>query len=141
MTFYLTVSRNWCTCFVTLEGVILIFLKDLKTKLCKLNQKEFESMHYIKVYSKGVSKKRFCLLFHIAWLLYHYTQCLRSYYFEVCVSYQIKSRLFFLGQNVHLRMRFVARRVTKRTWKQKHTHTHKKTYKKQLLVSGENSAV
>ena len=33
---------------MTLEDVILIFLKDLKTKLCKHNQKEVESVHYIK---------------------------------------------------------------------------------------------
>ena len=61
MNFYLIVSRTWCTCLVALEDVILIFLIDLKTKLCKLNQKEVESVHYIKVYSKGLLKKSFCL--------------------------------------------------------------------------------
>ena len=39
-----------------LEDIILIFLKDLKTKLCKHNQKEVESVHYIRVYAEGVLK-------------------------------------------------------------------------------------
>ena len=59
MTFYLTLSRTWCTCFVTLEYVISIFLKDLKTTLCKHNQKEVEAVRYIKVYAKGVVKNGF----------------------------------------------------------------------------------
>ena len=42
-----------------LEDVILIFLIDLKTKLCKHNQEEVESVHYIKVYAKGVLKNGF----------------------------------------------------------------------------------
>ena len=42
-----------------LEDVILIFLTDLKSKLCKHNQKEFESVYYIKVYAKGVLKNGF----------------------------------------------------------------------------------
>ena len=42
--------------FMTLEDAILIFLRDLKTKLCKHNQKEVESVHYIKVYTKRVLK-------------------------------------------------------------------------------------
>ena len=41
------------------EDIILIFLRDLKTKLCKHNQKEVESVHYIKVYAKGVLKNDF----------------------------------------------------------------------------------
>ena len=56
---YLTVSRTWYTCFLTLEDVFLIFLSDLKTKLSKHNQKEVESMHYIKVYVKEVLKNGF----------------------------------------------------------------------------------
>ena len=36
------------------EDVILIFLRDGKTKLCKHNQKEVESVHYLKVYAKGM---------------------------------------------------------------------------------------
>ena len=55
-------SRTWCICFVTLEDVTLIFLRDLKTKLCKHNQKEVESVHYIKVYAKGVLKNGFVYL-------------------------------------------------------------------------------
>ena len=51
-----SLTRTW---FVTLEDVILIFLRYLKTKLCKHNQKEVESMHYIKAYAKGVLKKDF----------------------------------------------------------------------------------
>ena len=42
-----------------LEDLILIFLRDLKTKLCKHNQKEAESVHYIKAYAKGVLKNGF----------------------------------------------------------------------------------
>ena len=42
-----------------LEDVILIFLRDSKTKLCKHNQKEVESVHYIKVDAKGVLKNGF----------------------------------------------------------------------------------
>ena len=42
-----------------LKDMTLIFLRDLKTKLCNHNQKEVESMHYIKVYSKGVLKNDF----------------------------------------------------------------------------------
>ena len=37
----------------------LAFLRDLKTKLCRHNQKEIESMHYIKVCIKGVLKNGF----------------------------------------------------------------------------------
>ena len=44
---------------MTLEDEILIFLKDLETKLCKHNQKEVEAVHYIKVYTKGVLKNGF----------------------------------------------------------------------------------
>ena len=44
---------------MTLEDVILSFLRDLKTKLCKHNQKKVESVHYIKVYTKGVLKNGF----------------------------------------------------------------------------------
>ena len=35
--------------FVMLEDVILISLRDLKTKLCKHNQKEGESVNYINI--------------------------------------------------------------------------------------------
>ena len=59
LTFYLTVSRTSCIYFVTFEDVVLILLKDLKTKLCKHNQKEVESVHYIRVYAKGVLKNGF----------------------------------------------------------------------------------
>ena len=34
-----------------------MFLRDLKTKLYKHNQKEVESVHYIKAYAKGMLKK------------------------------------------------------------------------------------
>ena len=61
MTFYLTVSRTWCTCFVTLEDVILIFLRDLKTKLCKLNQKKGWISVLHKSLLNGGVEKRFCL--------------------------------------------------------------------------------
>ena len=44
---------------MTLEDVILIFLEDLETKLCKHNQTEVESVHYIKVYTKQVLKNGF----------------------------------------------------------------------------------
>ena len=44
---------------MTLEDVILIFLRDLKNKLCKHNKKEVEPFHYIKVYSKGMLKNGF----------------------------------------------------------------------------------
>ena len=36
------------------EDVVIIFLRDLKTKLCKHNQKEVASAYYINVYAKGV---------------------------------------------------------------------------------------
>ena len=42
--------------FVTFEDVILIFLRDLKTKLCKHNKKEVESVHYVKAYAKAILK-------------------------------------------------------------------------------------
>ena len=44
--------------FVTVEDVILIFFfeRDPKTKLCKHNRKEVESVHYIRVYAKGMLK-------------------------------------------------------------------------------------
>ena len=42
-----------------LEDVILIFLRDLKTKLCKHNQKEVESVHCIRVFVKGLLKNGF----------------------------------------------------------------------------------
>ena len=42
-----------------LEDATLIFLRDLKTKLCKHNQKEVESVHYIKFYANGVLKSGF----------------------------------------------------------------------------------
>ena len=45
--------------FVMLEDVIMIFLRDVKIKLCKHNQKEVESVHYIKVFAKGVLKNGF----------------------------------------------------------------------------------
>ena len=107
MSFYLTVSRIWCTCFVMFEDVILIFLRDLKIKFCKHNQKEVESVHFIKVYTKGrfvyvqtsdtnllyqlcskplthqgdfdLKYTQDILLFHSAWFLYHYTQCTAKY--------------------------------------------------------------
>ena len=44
---------------MTLEDVILIFLRDLKRKQCKFNQKEVESVHHIKAYSKGMLKNGF----------------------------------------------------------------------------------
>ena len=44
---------------MTLKNVILVFLRDLKTKLCKHNQKEVRPVHYIKVYAKGVLKNGF----------------------------------------------------------------------------------
>ena len=49
-------SRNSCIYFELLEVLILVSLKDLETKLCKHNQKEVVSVHYI----KGGVKKRFC---------------------------------------------------------------------------------
>ena len=55
-TCYLTVIRNSCIYFVTFEDVILIFLRDLKTKLCKYNKKEVESVHYVKAYAKAILK-------------------------------------------------------------------------------------
>ena len=42
-----------------LEDVILIFFRDLKTKLSKNNKKEIESVHYIKIYEKGMLKNGF----------------------------------------------------------------------------------
>ena len=42
-----------------LEDVILIFLREFKIKLCKHNEKEVLSVHYIKVYAKGVLKNDF----------------------------------------------------------------------------------
>ena len=39
-----------------LEDLYLIFLKDLKTKLCKYNKKEVESVYCREVYEKGVLK-------------------------------------------------------------------------------------
>ena len=47
---------------MTLEDIVLIFLRDLKTKQQKLNQKQVESMHYIKVYTEGVLKIGFFLV-------------------------------------------------------------------------------
>ena len=47
---------------MTLEGVILICLRDLKTKLCKHNQKEVESVHYKKIYAKRLLKNGFVYL-------------------------------------------------------------------------------
>ena len=44
---------------MTLEKVILKFLRDLKNKLSKHNQKDVESVHYTKVYTKGVLKNDF----------------------------------------------------------------------------------
>ena len=44
-----------------LEVLILVSLKDLETELCRRNQNEVVSVHYIKVYVKGGVKKRFCL--------------------------------------------------------------------------------
>ena len=44
---------------MTLEDVILIFLRDLEIKLCNHNQKEVEAVHYIKLYAKGVLKNNF----------------------------------------------------------------------------------
>ena len=42
-----------------LEDVILIFFRDLKTKLSKHNKKEIKSVHYIKIYEKGMLKNGF----------------------------------------------------------------------------------
>ena len=53
-TFYLTVSITSYNYFVKFEDVVIIFLRDLKTKLCKHNQKEVASAYYINVYAKGV---------------------------------------------------------------------------------------
>ena len=39
LSFHLTVERTSCIYFVMIEAIILIFLRDLKTKLCKHNQK------------------------------------------------------------------------------------------------------
>ena len=61
MTFYVTVSRTWCTCSVTLEDIILISLRDLKAKLCKHNQKKGQISALHKILSKGGIKKRFVL--------------------------------------------------------------------------------
>ena len=44
---------------MTLEDAILIFLRDLKTKLYKHNQKEFESVHCRNVYAKEGVKNGF----------------------------------------------------------------------------------
>ena len=44
---------------MTLEDVILISLKDFKTNLCNHNEKEVESVHYIKAYAKGPLKNGF----------------------------------------------------------------------------------
>ena len=43
--------------FALSEVLILVSLKDLETKLCKHNQKEVISVHYIRVYVKGVLLK------------------------------------------------------------------------------------
>ena len=42
-----------------LEDVILIFLRDLKTNLCRHNQNEVESVHYTEVSAKEVLKNCF----------------------------------------------------------------------------------
>ena len=42
-----------------LEDAVLIFLKDVKTKLCKHNQKEIESLYGIKVYAEVVLRNNF----------------------------------------------------------------------------------
>ena len=55
-------KQNLCIYFVFLEVLILVSLKDLETKLCRHNQKEVVSVHYIKVYVKWLVKKRFCLV-------------------------------------------------------------------------------
>ena len=96
---------------VTFEDVILIFVRDLKTNLCKHNQKDFESVNYIYVYAKGLlnlameklqtriyfinyvqSHRDFdlkyiqgILLLHNFLFLYHYMQCLGTEHFKVCV--------------------------------------------------------
>ena len=44
---------------MTLEDITLIFLRDLKTKVGKHNQKEVESGHYIKVYAKRILRNDF----------------------------------------------------------------------------------
>ena len=53
-TFYLAVSRTLCIYFALLEVLILVSFKDLETS--SHNQKEVVSVHYIKVYLKGVLK-------------------------------------------------------------------------------------
>ena len=51
-----------CIYFALPEVLILVSLKDLETNLCKHNQKEVISVHYMKVYVKGVLlKSDFCL--------------------------------------------------------------------------------
>ena len=59
LTFCLAVSRNVCTYFALLEVLILVSLKDLKTKLCRHNQREVVLVHCIKVYVKEVLKNDF----------------------------------------------------------------------------------
>ena len=39
--------------------LILVSLKDLETELCKHNQEEVVSVHYIKAYVKGVLNNDF----------------------------------------------------------------------------------
>ena len=52
-------KQNLMHFFMTLENVILIFFIDLKAKLSKHNKKEIESVHYIKIYEKGILKNGF----------------------------------------------------------------------------------
>ena len=42
-----------------IEVLILVSSEDLETKLCRHNQKKVVSVHYIKVYIKGVLKSDF----------------------------------------------------------------------------------
>ena len=44
---------------MTFEDAILLILRDLKTNLCKDNQKRLESVLYIKVYAKELLKNVF----------------------------------------------------------------------------------
>ena len=116
---------------MTLEDVILIFLRDLKTKLCKHNQKEVEWVHYIKVYAKGVlsclcgnfwseftlsiafkaidSPERLWPKIHPRYFTFPYClisvllyKMFKALAFRCLFYYQIKLTLFCLGQNVYL---------------------------------------
>ena len=59
LTLCLAVSRTSKIYIPLLEFLLLVSLKGLETKLCSHNRKEVVSVHYIKVYVKGVLKNDF----------------------------------------------------------------------------------